>query len=550
MTPLRIAALVAVVAFAPVRAQTIDIALDPEVPIAGLPVSAAVAFTGFTPEAVTVFVRTVGTSAFQELAAEDQGNGTWRVSLPFVAPAEGTEAFVRYIRDGQTQTEPEVDPENDPLRVPSFIAALASDVTLPARQYRMVTVPVQLGDVGGLPVALGSAAPLDVFGDDFGVSGDPSQWRILRWNEGAGRSIDGLAEAGAFPQLRPGTGYWLITSGGGTFDVEAGLSTGVIVADGTTIREAISVPLASGWTQIGNPFLFPIAWADVERPAGVEDPVAFDGQYAGGQTVLRPFEGYFVFNAGGPATLRFSATPRAVDARTADDRPLAARLLDRAGPGARAARVTATAAGRSDAVVVGVRGASAERTDLRKPPAVDDGVRLVVREGGADWLGQFRGDADWTLALTTATDAVVRVETLGDWPGGLAVDDLDRGVALTVADGRVTVPAIAGVPVRSLRLRATDADAEPTLGRPSPNPSAGPVTVPFRLAAPGPVRADVVDMLGRVVRVLLRDDLDAGAHLLSWDGHDGAGRRVAAGAYLLRLDADGSRSAVRVTRPR
>ncbi|WP_412068663.1 FlgD immunoglobulin-like domain containing protein [Rubrivirga sp. IMCC43871] len=549
MTPLRLVLLAAVVAAAPAWAQSVTVSVEPALPIAGLPVTAVITFSASAPQSVSAFVRPVGSVAYQELVAADIGNGVWRVELPFPAPPQGIDAFARYVIDGQTFSTPQSNPEAFPFRLPSFLPALAADLALPARQYRMVTVPARLGDFGGLPVTLGNAAPLAVFGDDFGPGGDPSQWRLLRWNEAAGRALDAIAD-GAIQLVQPGEGYWLITSGGGAFDIEGGLSAGFRVGDGATVPDAITVPLASGWTQIGNPFLFPIAWADVDRPASVEAPVAFDGQYAGGQTVLRPFEGYFVFNSGGPTALRFSATPRAVDARTADDRPLAARLLDQAGPGARAARVTASAAGRSDAVVVGVRGASGGRTDLHKPPAVDDGIRLAVRESGADWLGQFRSDADWTLALTTDADAVVRVETLGDWPGGLAVDDLDRGVTLAVSDGRVTVPALVGVPTRSLRLRATDAVAEPTLGRPSPNPSAGIVTVPFRLAAPGPVRADVVDVLGRVVRVLLLDDLDAGAHLLSWDGHDGAGRRVAAGAYLLRLDADGSRSAVRVTRPR
>ncbi|WP_412062072.1 FlgD immunoglobulin-like domain containing protein [Rubrivirga sp. IMCC45206] len=549
MTPLRLVLLAAVLAAAPARAQTVVVSVSPTLPIAGEDASAVITFVGLSPQSVSAFVRPVGTATYQELVAADAGNGEWRVQLPFPAPRQGIDAFARYVLDGQTVSAPVVDPEGSPFRLPSFLPVLAAEPPLPARQYRMIAVPALLGTDTGLPVALGSAAPLAVFGDDFGASGDPSQWRLLRWNEAAGRALDALAD-GAIQQVRPGEGYWLITSGGGTFDIEGGLSAGVRVSDGATVPDAITVPLGPGWTQIGNPFLFPISWADVDRPAAVEAPVAFDRQYVGGQTVLRPFEGYFVFNAGGPTALRFSATPRAVDARTADDRPLAVRLLDRAGPGARAARVTAVAAGRSDAVVVGVRGAGADRTDLRKPPAVDDGIRLAVREGGTDWLGHFRADADWALALTTGADAVVRVETLGDWPGGLAVDDLDRGVALAVVDGRVAVPAIPGVPTRSLRLRAVDAVAEPVLGRPSPNPSAGIVTAPFRLSAPGPVRADVVDVLGRVVRVLLADELDAGAHLLSWDGHDGAGRPVAAGAYLLRLDAGGTRSAVRVTRPR
>jgi hypothetical protein len=41
------------------------------------------------------------------------------------------------------------------------------------------------------------------------------------------------------------------------------------------------------------------------------------------------------------------------------------------------------------------------------------------------------------------------------------------------------------------------------------------------------------------VATLVDRHLPAGAHEAVWDGRDGGGRRVASGAYLYRLEADG-----------
>jgi flagellar hook assembly protein FlgD len=45
------------------------------------------------------------------------------------------------------------------------------------------------------------------------------------------------------------------------------------------------------------------------------------------------------------------------------------------------------------------------------------------------------------------------------------------------------------------------------------------------------------DATGRLVRMLLQDDLAAGDHRVRWDGRNAAGRRVAGGTYFVRLRA-------------
>lgn len=76
----------------------------------------------------------------------------------------------------------------------------------------------------------------------------------------------------------------------------------------------------------------------------------------------------------------------------------------------------------------------------------------------------------------------------------------------------------------------------------APNPFNPMTTVSFSLATAGRATVDVLDLQGRVVRTLFAGDLPAGVRALVWDGRDDAGREVASGAYLARLQS-GSQTA-------
>lgn len=84
-----------------------------------------------------------------------------------------------------------------------------------------------------------------------------------------------------------------------------------------------------------------------------------------------------------------------------------------------------------------------------------------------------------------------------------------------------------------------------------PNPFEGETRVRLDLPAPGPVRARVVDVTGRLVRVLADGPRPAGPSWVVWDGRDGDGAIVPSGVYFLRVeseDAARSRRMVRIRR--
>ena len=71
--------------------------------------------------------------------------------------------------------------------------------------------------------------------------------------------------------------------------------------------------------------------------------------------------------------------------------------------------------------------------------------------------------------------------------------------------------------------------------------------LPYYLFVPERARVQVrvFDLTGRMVRTLLDREIDRGVRSERWDGTNTAGRRVAAGVYLIRMDAPGYTKSVK-----
>ena len=75
------------------------------------------------------------------------------------------------------------------------------------------------------------------------------------------------------------------------------------------------------------------------------------------------------------------------------------------------------------------------------------------------------------------------------------------------------------------------------LGAPFPTPFNASVTVPFTVAAAGPVRISVYNLMGQSIRVLADGWTEAGLHQVRWDGRTAAGAEAASGVYWAVLQA-------------
>jgi hypothetical protein len=72
-----------------------------------------------------------------------------------------------------------------------------------------------------------------------------------------------------------------------------------------------------------------------------------------------------------------------------------------------------------------------------------------------------------------------------------------------------------------------------------PNPFGAATDLRFVLARAGDTQLAVFDARGRLVRALGNGPRAAGTHSIRWDGRDDAGRPVAGGTYLFRLETGG-----------
>jgi hypothetical protein len=86
----------------------------------------------------------------------------------------------------------------------------------------------------------------------------------------------------------------------------------------------------------------------------------------------------------------------------------------------------------------------------------------------------------------------------------------------------------------------TDVRFRNELSHAFPNPFNPATRIAYSVREAGPVLIEVYNVSGRVVRTLLKDDMDAGASgYVVWDGTDDAGRACASGVYFYRIAASG-----------
>ncbi len=70
-----------------------------------------------------------------------------------------------------------------------------------------------------------------------------------------------------------------------------------------------------------------------------------------------------------------------------------------------------------------------------------------------------------------------------------------------------------------------------------PNPFNPTTQIKFNLPKQSEVSLKIYDMLGREVASLVNGEMNAGTHLLTWDGKDNSGNLVASGVYFYRITA-------------
>lgn len=254
--------------------------------------------------------RTTGVDGYQSLALEKGDPSTVPAASDSFVFAEipstlagprGLQYWVELNTFSRRLTDPPFDPSIRPISIPVTVRDLVEPDLHPAQAYRMVSIPLLFP-----PSFTGTLEALLADQEEFG-SYDPVKWRSFQYVP-ALKTYAELSDPVSARNFRPvpGLAYWLISR-------EAHrISTSPISGFSTPSGEPWKIWLEPGFNQIGNPFVFPVAWDSllvdslamseaetllVER-ARAWDPAAssYNDPLTDPVMELTPFEGYWVFN--------------------------------------------------------------------------------------------------------------------------------------------------------------------------------------------------------------------------------------------------------------
>jgi hypothetical protein len=509
--------------------------------------------------AATLRYRRGGDGPFESLpmTLTDAATGEWSAVIPAGdLGVRGVQYFVE-ASDG-------VNVASVPAGAP--VAALGS-LPVTVADHPAFSLPAGTFVLAGAPLAPTNADPLAVF-DELGEY-DRRVWRYGTFDPASGE----YREPGAAAPATPGRGFWVISRDGASIAVD-GTSTG--------LAGNLAVPLAPGFNQIANPFAFPVDFADVVVPTGVDpNPIGWNGTaYVAGVTTLEPGTGYWIFNgSGAAATLEIPPLGAGVSRRSRAGSggpavPPGALREDEAGWGYRV-RAEAAAFSDDDNRFGAREGAGPDKDafDLADAPVPPGGYASVsfAREEGdpllTDWRSPEEEGPVWSLVFRTdRAGEPYRIRLIEERPlpegwllvavdedGAETADLTGGGVLLGEAGSTALVrrwtltagpPAVVNETVEDLveEIRETAAREITAFAfaGPFPNPSRPAAGTTFELLVPRDTRAtvEIWNVAGRRIRTLLDGPAPRGAHALRWDGRDEAGRRVASGVYFVRAIAD------------
>lgn len=182
--------------------------------------------------------------------------------------------------------------------------------------------------------------------------------------------------------------------------------------------------------------------------------------------------------------------------------------------------------------------------DAVPDPQGEPGATVLTWTAPAGGAADARFYAVYRIPEAEAGDlgaAMERAENLVGVTGETSFTDVRLdGSGLTYVVTAVSPNSIESAPSNAVVFESTSVETGgPTtllaLDAPRPNPSAGAVTLSYRLGAPTAVTLRVVDVLGREVARLVDDQPQSGVQTVTWQPRT-------PGTYLVVLDAEGQRA--------
>jgi hypothetical protein len=427
-----------------------------------------------------------------------------------------------------------------------------------------LTLPTNIYGLHGLPLAATNANPGAVF-DELG-SYDRTRWRYGTYDAGYADTYREPDEGAA--SAVPGQGFWIIARNATTISV-SGISN--------RLDRDFVFSLNQGWNQLANPFAFPVSMNDVGFSAGVgPNPVttyvAQADTYDVEVDTLEVGQGFWLYNDGAAGeTMTIDVIGDGAKHRSSPRWPAFMPEGDEAGWSVRVEVSAGRYLDRSN--FFGLRSeATPDRDpfDFREPPPPPGGyVNLTfLTPEDEHLLSDYRDlsstGESWRLQLRSdqvGTSYQVRFTHERELPPGWQILAIDPNTLLefdVLGTGVITGHIGSRDFVRDWHILAGEADYV-TSGRQAvheeynrgitgfflapafPNPFEATTGTVISLAVPRstPLALCIYDLRGRVVKNLKTGEVPQGLTRVTWYGDDNTGRRVAAGVYFVRMQADG-----------
>jgi hypothetical protein len=189
----------------------------------------------------------------------------------------------------------------------------------------------------------------------------------------------------------------------------------------------------------------------------------------------------------------------------------------------------------------------------RPTPIIDednDRLYIIGTREASPKTGEMKSVAlgDYGSLTSAPLDTIFLNETDRFFNASVAAHPVKNGMNLMVCNGNETrdelwynlIPlgGLTKRPAETPAVEAAQKDDDFDGVQAFPNPFNPQTSFRFKLQAPAPVKLQIFNLTGQLVRTLVNADLETGVHVRRWNGRGQDGRPVASGVYLYRLQID------------
>ncbi|MBS4036116.1 MAG: choice-of-anchor D domain-containing protein [Ignavibacterium sp.] len=487
------------------------------------------------------YYRRTGERLFQQTAMILIGNNYVATIPQQYSTIRGVQYYVEFS-DGFTLV---TFPTNDPLNSPASLAVNIDELIFPnlfvPGEYAMISVPLSLNNPG----------ITSVLGNDYGTYNN-SVWRLFRWD---GLNENYLEHPDLNTGFVPGNAFWLIHRDGLPFNITNAVSVDAF--------NNYNIDVSPGWNQIANPFAFPVDWIEIENSEIVDAPVRWNPallDYEYNQSVLEPWEGYWVYNPGlqvvtlsVPPVESMIGSPLPKHSFAFEDNEFIIQIKAEI-------ENTKHIDYQNYVGMLNENKHTGIKKNILEAPPIRNEIRLSIIDSDKNFAQKFvspdKDGITWDLSLTVKEmwqNVHIVFASENKLPEGFDIWllNIDSQVSIPVQNnkavinnedkGTINLKLIIGTH-EFAKQEANNISLSPTeytLYQNYPNPFNPTTTISYNLKEKSVVTLEIYDVLGSIIKTIANNETqNAGRHTLIWNGDNTEANPVSSGVYLYRLKAN------------